>query len=72
MLHCTSGWSLRWFHHRLVGIVGTLCEWRDLSTLSKGAHEMTITILAVVGYMAHLKETIQEVNRLSKEGLAGC
>ena len=25
MPHCTSGWSLRWFHHRLVGIVGTLC-----------------------------------------------
>ena len=25
MLHCTGGWSLRWFHHRLVGIVGTLC-----------------------------------------------
>ena len=24
MPHCTSGWSLRWFHHRLIGIVGTL------------------------------------------------
>ena len=25
MPHCTSGLSLRWFHYRLVGIVGTLC-----------------------------------------------
>ena len=28
MPHCTSGWSLRWCgwcHHRLVGIVETLC-----------------------------------------------
>ena len=24
MPHCTSGWSLRCFHHKLVGIVGTL------------------------------------------------
>ena len=36
MPHCTSRWSLRWFHHRLVGIVGTLCGWQDLSTLAKG------------------------------------
>ena len=34
MPRCTSGWSLRWFHHRLVGIVGTLSGWRDLSTLA--------------------------------------
>ena len=36
MPHCTSGSSLRWFHHRLVGIVGTLCGWRTLSTFAKG------------------------------------
>ena len=29
--------------------VGTLCGLRDLSTISKGAHEMTIMILAVAG-----------------------
>ena len=27
MPHRTSGWSLRWFHHILVGIVGTLHGW---------------------------------------------
>ena len=38
MFHCTSGWSLRWFkHYGLVGIVGTLCGWRVLSTFAKGA-----------------------------------
>ena len=26
-----------WFHRRLVGIVGTLCGWRVLSTFAKGA-----------------------------------
>ena len=26
MPHSTSGWSLRWFHHRLLGIVGALCD----------------------------------------------
>jgi len=34
--HCTSRWSLRWFNHRLVGIIGTLCGWWDLSILAKG------------------------------------
>ena len=38
MPNYTSGWSLRWFHHRLVGLVGT--PWlTGLSIVAKGRAE---------------------------------
>ena len=36
MSNGTSGWSLRWFHHRLAGTVETLCSMEFLAPLPKG------------------------------------
>ena len=74
MPHSTSRWSLRWFHHRLVGIVGTLRGWRNLSTLCQGAHEMTIMILAWLGFeptTVRTKSTSQRTRPLGHTPASG-
>ena len=44
-----SIWLLRWFHRRLVGIVGTLCGRRDLSAFAKGARNDYHNLFALAG-----------------------